>query len=103
MAERLMINEQLRICESKAEIPVAAKSKRSRLRERDAATENKILQHVLSIVGVGARHSNWIIKRAQINSIGVFNASEMLVLYRVTINRTMFRAQWKAKSMEISD
>lgn len=41
MAERLMINEQLRICDSKAEIPVAEESKRSRLRERDAATENK--------------------------------------------------------------
>lgn len=54
----------------KAEIPVAEKS------ERDAATENEeILQHVLSIVAVavGARHSNWIIKRAQINSIGVCN------------------------------
>lgn len=37
-----MINEQLQISDSKAEIPVAE-------RERDAATENKVLQHVLSI------------------------------------------------------
>lgn len=61
-------------CDSKYETPVADK----RFATSNVTVLPKINSLTCSIdrVGVGARHSNWFIKRAQINSIGVFNENE---------------------------
>lgn len=67
----------------KNETPVADK----RFATSNVTVLPKINSLTCFIDRVGARHSNWFIKRAQINSIGVFNENENRFSLLKTKNR----------------